>query len=37
MIEKVSAEMVAATVRTIFAQTTVEQVRPQLNDIADLR
>ncbi|MFB8775791.1 IS256 family transposase [Streptomyces broussonetiae] len=36
VIEKGSAEMVAATIRTIFAQTTAEQVRTQLNVVADM-
>lgn len=36
VIEKGSAEMVAATIRTIFAQTTAEQVRSQLDVVADM-
>lgn len=36
VIEKGSGEMVAATIRTIFAQTTGEQVRTQLNVVADM-
>lgn len=36
MIEKGSGEMVAATIRTIFAQTTGEAVRAQLNVVADM-
>ncbi|MFE6553953.1 IS256 family transposase [Streptomyces sp. NPDC057746] len=36
VIEKGSAEMVAATIRTIFAQTTAEAVRTQLNVVADM-
>jgi putative transposase len=36
VIEKSSAEMVAATIRTIFAQTTAEQVRSQLDVVADM-
>ena len=36
VIEKGSAEMVAATIRTIFAQTTAEAVRTQLDVVADM-
>ncbi|MGI3226729.1 IS256 family transposase [Streptomyces sp. GTA36] len=36
VIERGSGEMVAATIRTIFAQTTGEQVRTQLNVVADM-
>ncbi|MDH6581522.1 putative transposase [Streptomyces sp. SAI-133] len=36
VIEKGSGEMVAATIRTIFAQTTAEQVRIQLDVVADM-
>lgn len=36
VIEKGSAEMVAATIRTIFAQTTAEQDRTQLDVVADM-
>ncbi|GAA3985307.1 IS256 family transposase [Streptomyces plumbiresistens] len=36
VIEKRSTEMVAATIRTIFAQTTAEAVRTQLNVVADM-
>lgn len=36
VIESGSGEMVAATIRTIFAQTTGEQVRTQLNVVADM-
>jgi putative transposase len=36
VIEKGSEEMVAATIRTIFAQTTAEAVRTQLNVVADM-
>lgn len=36
VIEKGSAEMVAATIRTIFAQSTAAQVRDQLNVVADM-
>ncbi|TCR24235.1 IS256 family transposase [Streptomyces sp. BK205] len=36
VIEKGSGEMVAATIRTIFAQTTAEQVRTQLDVVADM-
>ncbi|GHI02690.1 hypothetical protein Scel_10110 [Streptomyces cellostaticus] len=36
VIEKGSGEMVAATIRTIFAQTTAEAVRTQLNVVADM-
>ncbi|MGK3945309.1 transposase, partial [Streptomyces caeruleatus] len=36
VIERGSGEMVAATIRTVFAQTTGEQVRTQLNVVADL-
>ncbi|MGC0340669.1 transposase-like protein [Streptomyces sp. SLBN-8D4] len=36
VIGKGSGEMVAATIRTIFAQTTGEQVRTQLNVVADM-
>jgi putative transposase len=36
VIEKGSGEMVAATIRTIFAQTTTETVRTQLNVVADM-
>ncbi|MDQ0605413.1 putative transposase [Streptomyces canus] len=36
VIEKGSGEMVAATIRTVFAQTTAEQVRSQLNVVADM-
>ncbi|WP_409055653.1 IS256 family transposase [Streptomyces sp. SYP-A7185] len=36
VIEKGSAEMVAATIRTIFAQTTADQVRSQLDVVADM-
>ncbi len=36
VIERGSGEMVAATIRTIFAQTTGEQVRAQLNVVADM-
>ncbi|MBK6018915.1 IS256 family transposase [Streptomyces sp. MBT53] len=36
VIERGSGEMVAATIRTIFAQTTGEQVRIQLNVVADM-
>jgi len=36
VIEKGSGEMVAATIRTIFAQTTGEAVRAQLNVVADM-
>lgn len=36
VIEKGSAEMVAATIRTTFAQTTAEQVRSQLDVVADM-
>lgn len=36
VIEKGSGEMVAATIRTIFAQTTGEAVRTQLNVVADM-
>ncbi|GAB2899586.1 hypothetical protein GCM10027074_77730 [Streptomyces deserti] len=36
VIEKGSAEMVAATIRTIFAQTTAKAVRTQLDVVADM-
>jgi len=36
VIERGSGEMVAATIRTIFAQTTGEQVRTQLNVVVDM-
>jgi transposase-like protein len=36
VIEKGSGEMVAATIRTVFAQTTAEQVRTQLDVVADM-
>jgi putative transposase len=36
VIEKGSGEMVAATIRTIFAQTTTQTVRTQLNVVADM-
>ncbi|WP_019064871.1 IS256 family transposase [Streptomyces prunicolor] len=36
VIEKGSGEMVAATIRTVFAQTTGEAVRTQLNVVADM-
>ncbi|WP_189136084.1 IS256 family transposase [Wenjunlia tyrosinilytica] len=36
VIERGSGEMAAATIRTIFAQTTGEQVRTQLNVVADM-
>ncbi|MFD4878933.1 IS256 family transposase [Streptomyces sp. NPDC058420] len=36
VIEKGSGEMVAATIRTVFAQTTGEAVRAQLNVVADM-
>ncbi|MEU6357866.1 IS256 family transposase [Streptomyces sp. NPDC047072] len=36
VIEKGSGEMVAATIRTVFAQTTAEAVRTQLNVVADM-
>ncbi|MEU7061732.1 IS256 family transposase [Streptomyces sp. NPDC046197] len=36
VIERGLGEMVAATIRTIFAQTTGEQVRTQLNVVADM-
>lgn len=36
VIERGSGEMVAATIRTIFAQTTGGQVRSQLNVVADM-
>lgn len=36
VIEKGSAEMVAATIRTVFAQTTAEAVRTQLDVVADM-
>ncbi|MGW6271190.1 IS256 family transposase [Streptomyces sp. NPDC055060] len=36
VIEKGSAEMVAATIRTIFAQTTADPVRSQLDVVADM-
>ncbi|WP_327596735.1 IS256 family transposase [Streptomyces chartreusis] len=36
VIERGSAEMVAATIRTIFAQTTGKAVRTQLNVVADM-
>lgn len=36
MIERGYGEMVAATIRTIFAQTTGEQVRTQLNVVVDM-
>ncbi|WP_010360715.1 IS256 family transposase, partial [Streptomyces acidiscabies] len=36
VIERGSGEMVAATIRTVFAQTTGEQVRIQLNVVADM-
>jgi putative transposase len=36
VIEKGSGEMVAATIRTIFVQTTTEAVRTQLNMVADM-
>lgn len=36
VIERGSGEMVAATIRTIFAQTTGEQVRTQPNVVADM-
>jgi len=36
VIEKGSGEMVAATIRAIFAQTTAEQVRTQLDVVADM-
>ncbi|WP_369253777.1 IS256 family transposase [Streptomyces sp. R35] len=36
VIERGSGEMVAATIRTIFAQTTGEQVRTQLDVVADM-
>ncbi|EST21105.1 hypothetical protein M878_38055 [Streptomyces roseochromogenus subsp. oscitans DS 12.976] len=36
VIEKASAEMVAATIRTIFAQTTAEAVRTRLDVVADM-
>ncbi|MBT2674373.1 IS256 family transposase [Streptomyces sp. ISL-14] len=36
VIEKGSGEIVAATIRTIFAQTTGEQVRTQLDMVADM-
>ncbi|RRR81067.1 IS256 family transposase [Streptomyces sp. RP5T] len=36
VIERGSGEMVAATIRTVFAQTTGDQVRTQLNVVADM-
>jgi transposase-like protein len=36
VIERGSGEMLAATIRTIFAQTTGEQVRTHLNVVADM-
>lgn len=36
VIEKGSGQMVAATIRTIFAQTTAEQVRTHLDVVADM-
>ena len=36
VINKEAAEMVAATIRTIFAQTTAESVRTQLETVADM-
>jgi putative transposase len=36
VIEKGADEMVAATIRTIFAQPTAEAVRAQLDTVADM-
>ncbi|MET8514315.1 hypothetical protein [Streptomyces sp. NPDC005077] len=36
VIDKGSGEMVAATIRTIFAQPTADTVRTQLNVVADM-